>query len=146
MKNKNLIFRGIILPLALAFIICAFSAPVLLHAGETPGILDGKSYTGKTGEIGKKTSEDEEIVFRDGKLHSVGCEQWGFNDGDYKAVRSGEGDKIEFLAETTSPKHGKIVWKGTTQGDSIDVTYTWTKKGWLSTKTKNKWFKGSLKK
>ncbi len=61
-------------------------------------------------------------------------------------MRSDEGDTIHFEAETESPKHGNIVWKGTVEGDSIDVNYTWSKKGWLGTKTKDKWFKGVLKK
>lgn len=129
-----------------AFVISSFSTGGLLQAGETSGLLDGRSYVGKTGEVGKEAAEDEEIVFRDGKLHSVGCEPWDFNDGEYKTMRSGEGDKIHFEAETESPKHGNIVWKGTVEGDSIDVNYTWSKKGWLGTKTKDKWFKGALKK
>lgn len=146
MKRNTLQSRGIIIPIALAVVISSFSVPALLQAGETGGILDGKSYTGKSGEKGKEASEDEEIVFSDGKLHSVGCEPWGFNDGEYKAMQSGEDKKIQFEAETESPKHGRIVWKGTVEGDTIDVSYTWTKKGWLGTKTKEKWFKGTLKK
>lgn len=129
-----------------AFVISSFSTGGLLQAGETSGLLDGRSYVGKTGEVGKEAAEDEEIVFRDGKLHSVGCEPWDFNDGEYKTMRSGDGDTIHFEAETESPKHGNIVWKGTVEGDSIDVNYTWSKKGWLGTKTKDKWFKGALKK
>lgn len=146
MSNKLTLSKGAIFLLVSAFIISSFCTPKQLLAGETSGLLDGRSYVGKTGEVGKEAAEDEEIVFRDGKLHSVGCEPWNFNDGEYKAMRSGEGDKIHFEAETESPKHGKIVWKGTVEGDSIDVNYTWSKKGWLGTKTKDKWFKGTLKK
>ncbi len=146
MKRIDRVTRWTLFSLFLALIVTSYGSPASLFAGETSGALDGRSYTGKTGEVGKEATEDEEIVFKDGKLHSVGCEPWGFNDGDYKAMRSGEGDKIHFEAETESPKHGKIVWKGTVEGDSIDVLYTWTKKGWLGTKTKEKWFKGTLKK
>jgi hypothetical protein len=146
MSNKLSLSKGAIFLLVSAFIISSFCTPKQLLAGETSGLLDGRSFVGKTGEVGKESAEDEEIVFRDGKLHSVGCEPWNFNDGEYKAMRSGEGDKIHFEAETESPKHGKIVWKGTVEGDSIDVNYTWSKKGWLGTKTKDKWFKGTLKK
>ncbi len=146
MKSITSLSKGAIFLLVSAFVISSFSTGELLQAGETSGLLDGRSYVGKTGEVGKEAAEDEEIVFRDGKLHSVGCEPWDFNDGEYKIMRSGEGDKIHFEAETESPKHGKIVWKGTVEGDSIDVNYTWSKKGWLGTKTKDKWFKGVLKK
>jgi hypothetical protein len=146
MRVINALSKRATVPLVLAVAISSFSTPGLLQAGESSGILDGKSYVGKTGEVGKEAAEDEEIVFRDGKLHSVGCEPWDFNDGEYKAISSGEGEKIHFEAETESPKHGKIVWKGTADGDSIDVNYTWTKKGWFGTKTKDKWFKGTLKK
>ena len=31
------------------------------------GILDGKTFAGKNGEIGKKSSEDDEIKFENGK-------------------------------------------------------------------------------
>jgi hypothetical protein len=120
MRYISSLSKGALFLLVSAFIISSFSTPGLLLGGETPGVLDGRSYVGKTGEVGKEAAEDEEI--------------------------SGEGDKIHFEAETESPKHGKIVWKGTVEGDSIDVNYTWTKKGWLGTKTKDKWFKGALKK
>lgn len=145
MKRTLLFSRCLLFLLVTSFITFFYSPQGLLQAEEPAGLLDGKSYVGKTGEVGKDATEDEEVVFKDGKFHSVSCEPWGFNDGEYKAMRSGEGDTIHFEAETESPKHGKIVWKGTAQGEKIDVKYTWTKKGFLGTKSKDKWFKGSLK-
>lgn len=146
MKRNAFLSKELLLLFALAIILHSLSTPELLQAGESQGLLDGRSYVGKTGEVGKEATEDEEILFKDGKLHSVGCEPWGFNDGEYRAIHPGEGEKIHFEAETESPKHGKIVWKGTVEGESIDVMYTWSKKGLLGTKTKEKWFKGSLQK
>ena len=47
------------------------------------GILDGKTFAGKNGEIGKKSSEDDEIKFENGKFFSVGCGKYGFGDAEY---------------------------------------------------------------
>jgi hypothetical protein len=34
---------------------------------------------------------------------------------------------------------------GTVEGDSVDATYVWTKKGWFGEKRQEKWLKGTLK-
>lgn len=47
------------------------------------GILDGKTFVGKNGGIGKSDSEDDEIKFENGKFLSVGCAKYGFGDADY---------------------------------------------------------------
>ena len=41
---------------------------------------------------------------------------------------------------------GKIIWHGIVHGDSIDVNYRWSKKGWLSDTVKDFSFNGTLKK
>ena len=55
-------------------------------------------------------------------------------------------DKIYFEAETMSQKQGKIKWRGIVHGDSIEVNYRWSKKGWLSDTKKDYSFNGKLKK
>lgn len=108
------------------------------------GVLDGKTFLGQTGQNGKKASGEDELRFQDGKLYSVGCAEWGFDAGSY--TTRGDGDNIYFEAETSSPKHGKILWKGTVQGDKINATYVWTKKRWYwKDAHQEKWFEGSLK-
>ena len=37
------------------------------------------------------------------------------------------------LAELTSPTDGKMVWKGTIRGDTLEGTMRWTKKRWYWT-------------
>ena len=107
------------------------------------GVLDGKTYTGPTGKLGKSANGEEEIRFMNGKFYSVGCAEWGFGEAAYSAQVAG--DTVSFEAITTSPKHGKIVWSGTVKGDKVDATYKWTKKGFFGTRKQDKWFKGTLK-
>jgi len=107
------------------------------------GVLDGKTYTGPTGKLGKAANDEEEIRFMNGNFYSVGCAEWGFGEAAYSAQVAG--DTISFEAVTTSPKHGKIVWAGTVKGNKVDATYKWTKKGLFGTRKQDKWFKGTLK-
>jgi hypothetical protein len=47
--------------------------------------------------------------------------------------------------DLTQPKRGKIEWRGIVDGDSIEVKYRWSKKGWLSDTVKDFSFNGTLK-
>jgi hypothetical protein len=117
----------------------------LNHVEAGTGVLDGKTFTGRTGEKGKEAKGDDELRFENGKLFSVGCAKWGFGEGVYNARV--EGDRIHFEAVTLSPKHGQIVWEGTVIDDTIDATYIWTKKRWWwKDAYLEKWLKGTVKK
>ena len=105
-------------------------------------ILDGKKFSGPTGEKGKKVHHEDVLSFSDGKFTSSECFQYGFKGGPYTATV--EADSIHFYAETTSPTHGKMVWQGTLKSGTLDVTYTWTKERLLWTTFREYWFKGSL--
>jgi hypothetical protein len=105
-------------------------------------ILDGKKFIGPTGEKGKKVHHEDLLTFSDGKFTSSECFQYGFKGGPYTATV--EAESIYFQAETTSPTHGKMVWKGILKGDTLDVTYSWTKERWFWTTFREYWFKGSL--
>jgi hypothetical protein len=107
-------------------------------------LLDGKSFKGPTGEKGKKTHHEDVLSFSDGIFTSSECFQFGFKGGPYSATI--DGDLIHFQAETISPTHGKMNWKGTLQGDTMVVDYSWTKKRWLWTTYREYWFKGTLHK
>jgi hypothetical protein len=108
------------------------------------GILDGKVFVGQYRENHKRAVKEDELRFMNGDFHSIVYGQKGFNEGMYKA--RAEEDKIYFEAETVSPKRGKIKWLGIIHGDSIEVKYHWSKKGWLSDTEKDYSFKGTLKK
>ena len=112
------------------------------HTVAVSHILDGKKFIGPTGEKGKKVHHEDLLAFRDGKFTSSECFQYGFKGGPYTATV--EAESIYFQAETTSPTHGKMVWKGILKGDTLDVTYSWTKERWFWTTFREYWFKGSL--
>jgi hypothetical protein len=150
MNHKESILRTIVFYAAL--ILTLFLNPTLTEAQESGGkaqdniaashILDGKKFIGPTGEKGKKIHHKDVLSFSDGKFTSSECFQFGFGGAPYTAAV--EADSIHFQAETTSPTHGTMVWKGTLQGDSLDVTYTWTKERWFWTTFREYWFKGTL--
>jgi len=108
------------------------------------GLLDGKVFVGQSREKHKRAVKEDELRFMDGVFHSIGYGQKGFNEGVYTA--RAEEDKIYFEAETVNPKQGKIKWRGIVHGDSIEVNYHWSKKGWLSDTEKDYSFNGTLKK
>lgn len=113
-------------------------------AQEAPGILDGKVFVGAIGDKGKEASDQDEIRFKNGRFHSVGCEEWGFGDAPYTARM--DGDLVRFKAVTVSPKDGKIEWDGTVKGDTLEATYVWIKERWYWKDAHvEKWFNGSLK-
>jgi len=107
--------------------------------------LDGLSFVGKNGEVGKDLAEyeDEEIVFENGMFTSVSCEPYNFDSSPYQAKRIG--NKIHFEAVTHSPTHGEISWTGTIEGDEAHVNFVWTKERWYWDIRREYWFKGKLK-
>lgn len=138
MSNMFKINQAIIFSLCLVII---FSAEI---AVAQEGILDGKIFIGQYKEKHKRGVKEDELKFMNGEFHSTGYGQRGFNEGVYKA--RAEEDRIYFEAETVSPKHGKIKWRGIVHGDSIEVNYQWSKRGWLSDTKKDYLFFGTLKK
>jgi hypothetical protein len=108
------------------------------------GLLDGKVFVGQYKEQHKRAVKEDELRFMKGQFHSTVYGQKGFNEGAYTA--KAEEDKIYFEAETISQKRGKIKWHGIVHGDSIEVNYHWSKRGWLSDTEKDYLFKGALKK
>ena len=132
----------IILTGALIVIMAIYGGKVVIADSN---LLDGKLYMTFVGPKGKEADGEDELVFKNGKLFSPSCATYGFGDGVYK-TRVEEG-AIYFEAETTSTKHGKIVWTGKIDGDKIDGTYIWTKKRWYwKNAYEESWFKGTLKK
>ena len=108
-------------------------------------LLDGKTFIVQQGFKGEEGSSEDEIVFKEGKLYSADCAEWGFDRGDYTATV--KGDTVFFEAETRSANHGKIMWKGQVDGDTLSGIFIWTKKRWYwKDARQEKWLKGTLKK
>lgn len=106
------------------------------------GALDGKTFVVESGEEGKKAEgHPDEIIFRDGKMHSSGCDPYGFGDGAYTTMD--HQGALMFRARTDSAKEGVITWNGVLRGDELQGQYVWTKPG---QKPIVYWMKGSLKK
>ena len=122
------------------------AAESMEKAAISSGPLDGKVFEVESGKMGKGTDSKDTLVFKDGRFRSLGCDRYGFGDGAYTATA--KGDVSDFQAETVSAAEGKMMWKGTVQGDKIDVRYTWYKspRWYRFTKTMDKWAKGGLKK
>ena len=109
------------------------------------GLLDGKVFVGQYSENHKRGAvKEDELRFMNSEFNSIVYGQRGFNEGVY--IARAEEDKIYFEAETISQKRGKIKWHGIVHGDSIEVNYRWSKKGWLSDTEKDYSFNGTLKK
>ncbi len=128
----------------LLFLACwCFSSTAL--AEDTKNILDGMSFVGENGEVGKRLAEyeDEEIVFEKGLFTSVSCEPYNFSSSPYNAEEVD--GKIHFKAVTESPTHGKITWTGVIDGDEAEVNFVWTKERWYWDIRREYWFKGKLK-
>lgn len=135
------------------FSMAPISADTAQGAGDGPvphgtalprNLLDGKTFLAQSGEKGKKASNKDTIVFRDGRFLSEGCIQWGFGDAAY-AVGT-EGDGIRFQTRTVSPTHGAMVWNGIVKGDTIEATSIWTRDRWYWKIKKEYWYRGESKK
>ena len=108
------------------------------------GILDGKTFIGKNGEIGKSGSEDDEIKFENGKFLSIGCAKYGFGDAEY--TTKVDGDRVFFTADIYSDKYGRITYSGAVKGNDLNATFIWFEKGKYEKPEQVKWWKGNVKK
>lgn len=108
------------------------------------GILDGKTFVGKNGIIGKNSSEDDEIKFENGKFLSVGCEKCGFGDAEYTTKI--DGNRVFFTADIYSDKYGRITYSGVVKGDDLKAAFIRFEKGKYGKPEQVKWWKGNVKK
>jgi hypothetical protein len=107
-------------------------------------VLDGKTFAGELGLVGKPGLTADLFVFREGMFVSKECERrCGYTEGPYW-VRF-EGDGVQFKSEIPCLKSdATMVWNGTMKGDEIEGTIAWTSKRWYWTIEKEFWFKGKL--
>jgi hypothetical protein len=113
----------------------------------TAGALDGKAFTASIvrASVAEQSRElGDELMFSNGMFGSMLCRRFNFGDAPYWIRR--EGDQIHFLAEMTSPTDGKMVWKGTIRGDTLEGTMRWTKERWYWTIDTEHKIQGKLEK
>jgi hypothetical protein len=107
-------------------------------------VLEGKSFSGELGFIGKLAHNTDLLIFNDGKFISKGCQDiCGYTDGMYWIAR--EGDQLKVKSETPCLKSdATILWEGAINGDEIEGIFTWVNKRWYWTFEKEFWFRGKL--
>lgn len=108
------------------------------------GVLDGKTFAGLLGPIGKPGDVKDTLAFTNGNFFSSECDKrCGYPARPY-FVRQ-VGDKIEFVSESHCLyKDAKLVWRGTVDGETIKGLFTWTLNRWYWTIEKEFWFEGTL--
>ena len=133
MSKRNIL--GICsLLVVLSFFILSGTLPAVAQGGA----LDGKTFTGKLGEKGKKGDKDE-FIFKEGTFESKACEEFGFGSAPYTTTASGH--TTTFKAETSNDKGGKMQWEGTVTGILISGTTTLYEEGKTPVEY---WFKGKM--
>jgi hypothetical protein len=132
MNRKNFILIG----LTLFFFLLAIPA--------YSGMLDGKTFVGKNGHLGKDGSGSDEVKFENGKFESITCsEKYGFGDADY--TTKVDGDKVFFTADIYSNRYGRITYSGMVKGNDLKATFVWFEKGKYAKPEQVKWWEGSVK-
>lgn len=107
------------------------------------GVLDGQTFTGEYGLVGKSAHGTDTWIFRNGSLLSKGCEECGFPESGYAAYSEVGG--VSFKTTTNCPvTDAQIVWEGTVNNGKIEGVWTWTKKRWYRTIRKQFWCRGSI--
>ena len=85
------------------------------------GLLDGLAFSGPTGTLGMGTDHQEKVFFMDGKLRSLDCEKWGFEQRGYRAQLVG--DAVHFEAVHVSDDYGTMTWRGTVREGRLEARY-----------------------
>lgn len=128
------------LPRLVAWIVLMLAAPWV--SGQSA--LDGRKFDTEAGLTGKPAHVKQDILsFNNGLFHSSDCDQYGYNQGQYKSASQGDGTTFE--VETTSEQYGRNVWKGVVRGDTIEGTMVFYRKPtwWRSNpEPLEHWFKG----
>ncbi len=128
------LFSRAALVAALCFAGLTAAAPPALAGG----LLDGRTFTGQTGEAGKDSGDAEDFVFADGTFDPLACHEWGFGAAAYTATT--DGDAITFEAEHTNADGDRMRWVGRVVGDALEGTMTY----WHGDDpAKEYWFRGA---
>ena len=139
--------KGVYLWNMVFLLLAGMISPAFGGGNTASGVLDGKTFMVKQGEKGKEATDTDTLIFKDGKFHSIACDKYGFSEGGYTAKE--EGDTLQFVADISSAKKGKMHWEGTVEGDIIHISYVWVDRShWYKPNPKpvEYWAKGALKK
>ncbi|QSP94206.1 hypothetical protein LPB19_13550 [Marinobacter salinisoli] len=114
-------------PMRVLFV--CFGCLWLSVASAQEGLLDGASFAGVLREVQKTSGGDaDRLLFRNGRLFSEACRQYGFEEASYRAFR--DNGLVHFEATSISPAHGTMTWKGIRDGNRIEASVVWTKERW----------------
>ena len=152
MQNSKPLLLGVAVALAAAGAWSALSNTanlvrtdsVEIAQSQGTGVLDGMTFAGEVGVVGKPADIMDTLVFSKGMFVSTECERRCNYPASAYFAREKDGG-TEFITETRCPnKDAKLVWRGTVKNDKISGTMSWTSKRWYWTVEKEFWFKGTL--
>lgn len=125
---------------ATGFLITVLMGPVgAAEEKSPPGLLDGKTFTGETGEKGKNKGNKEDFVFKDGHFDPLACHKYGFSATPYQGKK--EGEAISFEAEHSNKKGDRMKWAGTIKKDALEGKMVY----WQGKKAPVEyWFRGKI--
>ncbi len=113
-----------------------------ISSADTSTRVENKHFIGQMQVVGTTDASEDVFIFQDGKFVSQSCLDWGFTPAPYW-VRP-EADGLHFLAELTSPDHGKMRFQGVYKGETINGTVQWRKERWYWTAEQEYRFSGQL--
>lgn len=103
--------------------------------------LDGKSYLLLTWDVNYPDKKDKDVlVFKNGRIDSEACHQYGFKAAAYKSTL--ENEKVSFSGTISSAAEGTIMIGGIANNNQIEGNMLWKKAGQADIKYG---FKGQLK-
>ena len=132
------LWKSVRLLLPILAVVFAFATATNVYAA--PGLLDGKSFAGQTGEKGSTTGDKEEFVFANGTFDPLACHKFGFSVTSYTA--QAEGNAITFVADHYNKKGYRMLWKGSLTGSRLEGVMTYSEGTKVS---KEYWFWGELR-
>jgi hypothetical protein len=107
-------------------------------------ILDGMTFSGKAGPLGKALDIDDKWVFSKGSFVSTQCSTICKYPKAPYFVRQKNG-KTQFISEGhCTDKDAKILWRGTVDKNTVKGVFTWTVSRWYWTVEKKFRFEGTL--
>ncbi len=129
-----------------ALLLCAFTAaaedPSQAAAKTTIESIGNKRFVGPMGVVGDPNPTEDVFIFKDGTFVSNSCLEWGFSPATYWVQKRADG--LHFLAELTSPDHGKMRYQGVYDGSQIKGNVMWKKERWYWTIEREYRFTGRL--
>ena len=139
LRNHSFWKRIVAASFAVAILVLAGSGPPAIgqesiaQAGppELSHDLEGMRFVGPLAVEDEPNPPEDVLSFRDGKLSSKRCIEYGFAPAPYW-LRS-DADGLHFRAELESAEHGTIRFEGVFDGRKLLANAVWTKERWYWT-------------